>query len=85
MENPCKTCLLVNNCTAVCEAKENFQTLLKNAIKSHGVWNWVNKIKDNHPQYKLYRKWLRYKTENDSDIAAITGRASRLKSGLDNI
>jgi len=77
MENPCKKCLLVNNCTAVCEDKENFQTLLKFAIRQHGFGFKVRAGQDR----ALYKRWMTYKTENDLDMARITGRASRLKSG----
>lgn len=81
MNNPCNKCLLINNCTAVCEDKENFQTLLKNAMKLNG---FGFKVRSNQNR-ALYKKWMSYKTENELDISRITGRASRLKSGADNI
>jgi hypothetical protein len=81
MKNPCKECLLVNNCTAVCEDKTNFQTLLKNALRNYGFGFQVRTNQDR----ALHRRWTKLKTENDLDMSRITGRAARLKSGADNI
>ncbi len=80
MENPCKKCLLVNNCTAICEAKTNFKTLLNNAIKQNIGFN-VRTSK----HLALHRQWVELRTENNMDMANIIGRATRLKSGADNI
>ncbi len=80
MNNPCKECLVQVNCTAVCEDKENFQTLLENALKSYGVWRWVNRNRSNDPLIQRYRKWLAYKQENENDMTRIVERANRLKS-----
>jgi len=81
VRNPCKDCLLINNCTAVCEDKENFQTLLKQAMRHNGFGLRVG----SNQNRALYKKWMTYKTENDLDIARISQRAARLKSGADNI
>lgn len=35
MKDPCNECLLTTNCTEVCWEKENYNTLLKNAIRQH--------------------------------------------------
>jgi len=79
MENPCKKCLLVNSCTAVCEDKTNLQTLLNRIMRQHGLGGWVHHI--SHPN-KLYLFWMNLKKENDLDVAVIVGRAERLKNGI---
>jgi len=77
MENPCKECLLINNCTAVCEDKENFKTLLTQAMRHYG---FGFKVRSNQDR-ALHKRWTELQIENNLDMSRITGRASRLKSG----
>lgn len=77
MKNPCKECLLINNCTAVCEDKKNFQTLLKNAMQRYG-YGFECRSKEDH---KRYRFWTYLKAENERDMLKIVSRATMLKGG----
>jgi len=64
----------MNTCTAVCQDKENLKTLLNNISD-----RWTGYRDSSN---KLYKFWLRMNMENDLDISNITGRASRLQSGV---
>lgn len=75
MKNPCKECLLVNNCTALCEEKTNLSHLLSTAITNylkHG--NFLDKN-----QVTLFNKYKKLDKENREDIATIHARTIRLK------
>jgi acid phosphatase class B len=78
MNNPCHTCLLVNNCTAICEAKENLQTLLKQTEQRYqfGVRYTNNPTTD---YVKRYNFWRKLKRQNDEDMINIQVRARQLK------
>ncbi len=81
MKNPCDECLLINNCTAVCESKINFQTLLAEAIRRYNFGRVVMSNEDR----KLHRLWIELRTESNFEISNIRLRAKRLKEGADNI
>jgi hypothetical protein len=73
---------LINNCTAICEAKENLQTLLKKTVAKHhlGVRFSNNPTTD---YVRRYNFWKKLKLENAADILHIKMRARKLKQ--DNI
>jgi len=77
VKNPCKDCLLIINCTAVCEDKENFQTLLKVAMKQFGFGFKVSCNQDR----ALFKRWAELKTENELDMVEIRERAASLRAG----
>lgn len=77
MKNPCKECLLINNCTAICEEKKNFQTLLKNAMQRYGYGRNCTSKKDQ----KLYTLWIGLRVENEKDMLRIVNRSKMLKEG----
>lgn len=77
MQNPCKKCLLQNNCSEICDSKINFKTLVDNALKSYMVY----RKKSIDRQFELYKKWYGYKKENDDDFQRINKRALILKRG----
>ncbi len=78
MNDPCKTCLVQVNCTAICEAKENFQTLLERAM---GNFQLGFKVKGRQDR-ALFKRWKTLDMENRLDMANILMRASRLKNGV---
>ena len=78
MQNPCKTCLLVNNCTVICEAKRNLQTLLKQTMHTYQTEIRFN----NNPTtdyVRRYNFWQKLKLQNDEDMLRIILRARKLK------
>lgn len=78
MQNPCKTCLLINNCTAICEDKTNLQTLLKQAMHTYQTEIRFN----NNPTtdyVRRYNFWKKLKLQNAADILRIKMRARKLK------
>ena len=77
MKNPCKECLLINNCTAVCEAKANLDTLIKNAMQLY-QYGFECKTKEDRKRYKF---WTRLMLENKRDVLKISSRSKRLKQG----
>lgn len=82
MQNPCRTCLLVTNCTAICEAKENLRTLLKQTLHTYQIGVRFT----NTPSTDYIRRhnfWQKLKRENDAEIMQIRLRALKLKR--DNI
>ena len=77
MKNPCKECLLINNCTAICEDKTNLKILTKNALQLYG-YGLECKSKEDQKRYKF---WVDLSLENRADILKIYRRAERLKTG----
>jgi len=75
MKNPCKECLLINNCTAICWEKTNFKKLLENAMRSYGFG--FRTCNSQHRKLYLYYKNLLEETR--IEMAAINHRADRLK------
>lgn len=76
MKNPCKECLLINNCTAICETKKNFRTLLENGIK-----NFTNNAKTlSDRDRKLQREWIELLTETNIEMGNIIFRGTSIKS-----
>lgn len=75
MENPCSTCIVRPNCTAICFSKNNHTTLLKRAISNYGAIN----VLTNKVYNKEYRKYLDLDRENHMDIMTIKNRSRRLK------
>ncbi len=82
MNNPCKICLLVNNCTAICEDKENLQTLLKQAIRTYRL-GITHSNRPTTDYVRRYNFWQKLDKENDREMEQITFRAYQLKQ--DNI
>ena len=82
MQNPCHTCLLINNCTAICEAKENLRTLLKQTVHTYQIGVRF----DNTPStdyIRRYNFWKKLQLQNNKDILRIIRRRQRLQQ--DNI
>jgi len=82
MNNPCKTCLLINNCTAICEDKENLQTLLKQTAGSYELGVRFSNVPSTD-YIRRYNFWQKLNEENAEDMFRITLRARKLKQ--DNI
>jgi hypothetical protein len=77
MKNPCKECLLINNCTAICEEKNNLKTLIENAIQ---LYHFGLECKSKEDR-KRYGFWMTLRSENEKDMLKIVNRAERLKEG----
>jgi len=77
MKNPCKECLLINNCTAICEEKTNFQTLLRNAMVLYDYGLGCKSKEDK----KRYDFWSALRIENEVDMLRIFKRVERIKQG----
>jgi len=75
MKNPCKECLLINNCTAICEDKENLQTLIRNAMQ---LYHYGLECRSKEDQ-KLYIFWTSLRVENEKDMLRIISRDKRIK------
>ena len=59
MKNPCSDCLVKVNCTQICPDKENFKTLLKNAMSSY-----VPALIQNPGHHKMFSLYRRLEEEN---------------------
>lgn len=77
MKNPCKECLLINNCTAICEDKKNLNTLIKNAMQLYDYGLECRSKED----IKRYDLWTKLRLENEADMLKIISRANSLKQG----
>jgi hypothetical protein len=77
MKNPCKECLLINNCTAICEDKTNFQTLLRNAMV---LYDYGLECKSKESK-KRYTFWSDLRLENEVEMLRIFRRVERIKQG----
>jgi len=82
MQNPYHTCMLINNCTAICEAKENLRTLLRQTVHTYQIGVRF----DNTPStdyIRRYNFWKKLQLQNNEDMLRIILRRQRLQQ--DNI
>ena len=77
MKNPCKECLLINNCTAICEDKKHLETLINNAMI---LYDYGVKCESKEDK-KRYTFWSELRLENEVDMLKIFRRVERLKQG----
>ena len=82
MKNPCDLCIIKVNCTQVCWAKFNNQTLLRNAI--HQVMTGTGVRRKINPKYlEHYQKHQGLYNQCLTDIATIQYRAREAKGEVD--
>ena len=75
MKNPCDDCLVKVNCTAVCFGKENYKTLILNAItQSRSVMGSTQKY------FQTYSDYLKMLSDTNEQQANIVNRAAVLKN-----
>jgi len=74
MENPCEKCIIKVNCTEVCLEKQNYETILHNAIKQYkNAMNTRDKRQGDY-YFKKYRDLLSKSAEHHGNIAEINKR-----------
>jgi len=74
--------MLINNCTAICEAKENLRTLLRQTVHTYQIGVRF----DNTPStdyIRRYNFWKKLQLQNNEDMLRIILRRQRLQQ--DNI
>jgi len=77
MENPCDNCLIKVNCTAVCFPKQNYKTLILNAITQTKSTRGTN-----FKYFQHHNKYLKLLKDTNEQEANIFNRASTLKTPI---
>jgi len=75
MENPCNDCLVKVNCTAVCFPKQNYKTLILNAITQTR-----SACGQKYSYFQHHSKYLRMLKNTNEQEANIVHRATVLKN-----
>jgi hypothetical protein len=71
MENPCKECLVAPTCSQICWEKQNYTTLLKDAIRKQSSY-----IVPNLKRNRFHKVYLQKSMINTTDLCKIQSRRS---------
>lgn len=74
MQNPCDRCLVKVNCTAVCFDKQNYKTLILNAITQTRSSMGIKKT-----YFQTHSDYLRMLKDTNEQEANIVNRATVIK------
>ena len=74
MQNPCDDCLVKVNCTAVCGPKENYKTLILNAITQT-----KSVMGQKQTYFQTYSSYLKMLKDTNKQEANIINRAMVIK------
>lgn len=77
MKNPCDNCIVKVNCTEVCPDKENYNTLLKDAMRHFSNIN----VRTNRRYSSEYRRFNGKHTRSQTDITRINWRRRSIGRG----
>jgi len=76
MKNPCDECVIKINCTAVCEAKDNYKTLILNAITQT-----KSVMGQKYTYFQTHSSYIEMLKNTNEQEANIKNRATILKQG----